>query len=111
MQGRGRPRSDVCRGFTTLSATLGQLVVTTHHGLFEAIEQEAYLPAVASSLRALAVLATAAPYARLPADLLPRVIQAGPSGLRCRTLGAHLSVFRVLKYCVVCAGSGGWVHL
>ncbi|GAX75458.1 hypothetical protein CEUSTIGMA_g2901.t1 [Chlamydomonas eustigma] len=59
------------RGFTTLSATLGQMVVATHKGLLHAVASEAVSGVKQISLRALCVLMSGSPYHRLPTGVLP----------------------------------------
>ena len=73
------------RAFTALSERLGSLALALHASLFEATRQET-LPA--APLAALTSLLRAAPYARLPADLLPQTLQV-PGG---STIQRHVSV-------------------
>lgn len=65
----------LCRGFTTLSSTLGHLVIALHDGLLHAISNEAYLAALINMLKTLGTLMLSAAYGRLPTDLLPRCIE------------------------------------
>ncbi len=64
----------VDRGFTTLSATLGKLALSLHDGLLQDAASEAHPAALTAVLRALHVLISSAPYARLPPTLLPRTL-------------------------------------
>ena len=68
----------VCRGFTTLSAVLGKMAVSTHEALLQAMSCEADSAALTAVLRFAATLCGAAPYQRLPVSLLPRFLQASP---------------------------------
>jgi hypothetical protein len=89
---RGRP---AVRGFTTLSTSLGQIVLTLHQGLAAAVagaapqangsssggsgaaRAEQQQPAVVvGALRALCALCSATPYERMPSGLLPSVVEA-----------------------------------
>ncbi|DBA95791.1 TPA: hypothetical protein ACH3X1_001342 [Trebouxia sp. C0004] len=64
------------RGFTTLSSTLGHLVIALHDGLLHAISNESQVPALMNMLKALGTLMMSAAYTRLPSDLLIRCIEA-----------------------------------
>ena len=63
------------RGFTTLSSTLGHLVIALHDGLLHAISSEAHMAALVNMLKTLGTLMLSAAYGRLPTDLLPRCIE------------------------------------
>ena len=63
------------RGFTTLSASLGQMAVAMHEALFHCIRQDGQLQDVACAIRTLTALLAAAPYHRLPDLLLSKAIQ------------------------------------
>lgn len=65
----------MCRGFTTLSSTLGHLVIALHDGLLHAISNEPHMAALVNMLKTLATLMLSAAYNRLPTDLLPRCIE------------------------------------
>ena len=67
------------RAFTSLSERLGGMALALHASLFEATRQEA-LPA--AQLAALASLVRAAPYARLPVDLLHQTLQVRAQSLQ-----------------------------
>lgn len=56
------------------------MVVSTHEGLLQAIAQERQQAALAAALRALQTLMGAAPYPRLPPDLLPRCLEVSTAG-------------------------------
>lgn len=58
------------RGFTTLSASLGSMAVALHTGLLHAARHEGSPAVLAVALRSLCVLLRAAPYERLPPQLL-----------------------------------------
>ena len=64
-----------CRGFTTLSATLGHLVIALHNGLLHAIANETQIPALVNMLKTFETLMLSAAYNRLPPDLLTRCIE------------------------------------
>ncbi len=81
---RPGPSAPARRGFTTLSGTLGQLAAATHAGLLQALAAEPDAAALAALLRALGALVAAAPYPRLPPDLLPRAVQARTARGLCR---------------------------
>ena len=57
--------------FASLSSTLGDLAVATHGALTRAVASEPALACVPSACKASAALADAAPFARLPRNLLP----------------------------------------
>ena len=57
--------------FASLSSTLGDLAVATHGALTLAIKAERSLACVPSACKAAAALADAAPFARLPRNLVP----------------------------------------
>jgi hypothetical protein len=57
--------------FASLSSTLGDLAVATHGALTLAVAAEPAPACVPSACKALAALADAAPFARLPRNLLP----------------------------------------
>ena len=80
---RRGPSAPARRGFTTLSGTLGQLAAATHAGLLQALAAEPDAAALAALLRALGALVAAAPYLRLPPDLLPRAVQARTARALC----------------------------
>ncbi|KAL0022123.1 hypothetical protein WJX79_004146 [Trebouxia sp. C0005] len=63
------------RGFTTLSSTLGHLVIALHDGLLHAISNESQVPALINILKALGTLMMSAAYTRLPSNLLIRCIE------------------------------------
>lgn len=63
------------RGFTTLSTTLGHLVIALHDGLLHAISNEAVIAPLVNVLKALQTLMASAAYSRLPTNLLPRCIE------------------------------------
>ncbi|KAL4424003.1 hypothetical protein ABPG75_001304 [Micractinium tetrahymenae] len=64
------------RGFTTLSASLGQMLVCLHQALLHSIQQEQDPMVLAAALRALGTLLLGAPYHRLPPALLPLCVRA-----------------------------------
>lgn len=64
-----------CRGFTTLSTTLGHLVIALHDGLLHAVSSEAVTAPLINILKALQTLMASAAYSRLPTNLLPRCIE------------------------------------
>lgn len=65
-----------CRGFTTLSASLGQTLVSLHQALLHSMEHERDALVLAATLRALGTLLLGAPYHRLPPQLLPLCVRA-----------------------------------
>jgi hypothetical protein len=60
--------------FTSLSGSLGQTVVQLHTGLLHIVSNEKNGGILAAALRALSLLVAAAPYGRLPMELLPNVV-------------------------------------
>ena len=64
-----------CRGFTTLSTTLGRMLLSLHDGLLQALASEQHAAAAGALLQALQALLRGAPYHRLPEDLLPRTLE------------------------------------
>ncbi len=69
-----------CRGFITLSASLGLMALALHEGLLEALKRESSSAVLAQDLKALAALVAATPYHRLPSGLLTRTLQASELG-------------------------------
>ena len=84
-------RAAPVRGFMTLSISLGSMLVCVHAGLLHAVAHEQSSTSLAVVLRTLCVLLSAAPYERLPQQLLPDALsalrarwtglQSGPSAL------------------------------
>lgn len=64
-----------CRGFITLSVSLGLAALHSHHALLQSLESETDLAVMAGSLRALGMLILGSPYDRLPPELLPLCMQ------------------------------------
>ena len=62
------------RGFVPLSATLGGVVVGTHHALLRVLCYEQDPTVLVAVLRVLGTAPIGTPYARLPPDLLPSCI-------------------------------------
>ncbi|KAG0593233.1 hypothetical protein M758_1G307300 [Ceratodon purpureus] len=60
--------------FTTLSGTLGQIVIQLHTGLVHVVSNEKHSGTLVAALKALSLLVTSAPYNRLPLQLLPNVV-------------------------------------
>ncbi|XP_031494860.1 uncharacterized protein LOC116260555 [Nymphaea colorata] len=60
--------------FTTLSISLGQIVVQLHSGLLYLIQNETHSGLLPSLFKVLMLLVSATPYARMPGNLLPTVI-------------------------------------
>jgi ABC-type amino acid transport system permease subunit len=77
--GRARP---AVRGFTTLSASLGGMVLALHAALLQAVATESSAHALAVVLRSLCTVVSATPYERLPGSLLVEVLQVGRRGRR-----------------------------
>ncbi|KAF3795695.1 HEAT repeat-containing protein 6 [Nymphaea thermarum] len=63
-----------CSSFTTLSSSLGQIVVQLHSGLLYLVQNEAHSGLLASLFKVLMFLVSTTPYARMPGKLLPTVI-------------------------------------
>ena len=64
------------RNFASLSSTLGDVAVTLHAALTRAAVAEPSLSCVPAACKALAAFLDAAPFARLPEDLLPKAMSA-----------------------------------
>ncbi|CAM8995952.1 unnamed protein product [Rhodiola kirilowii] len=60
--------------FTSLSASLGLILMQLHKGVLYLIERETHGGLLASLFRVLLLLIQSTPYSRMPADLLPNVI-------------------------------------
>ncbi|CAM6087115.1 unnamed protein product [Calypogeia fissa] len=67
------PRS---KSFTTLSSSLGQLVIQLLIGLVHVIANESHGGILVATLKALSLLVSASPFCRLPSELLPYVLQS-----------------------------------
>ncbi|KAG1360788.1 putative HEAT repeat-containing protein 6 [Cocos nucifera] len=63
-----------CGSFTTLSSSLGQKLMQLHTGLLYLIQHETHSGLLTSLFKALMLLISATPYARMPGELLPTVI-------------------------------------
>lgn len=97
-----------CGSFTTLSSSLGQILMQLHTGIMYLIQHEKYEDLLASSFKVLVLLTSATPYARMPGNLLPTLIatlcakikedmtckyeRSGLLGTALSCLGAALSV-------------------
>ena len=64
------------RGFTTLSVSLGRMVLALHEGLLHAIENEEKLSVLPHLFRTLNCLIAATPYDRMPSDLRTRIVRS-----------------------------------
>lgn len=64
-----------CRGFITLSASLGQMLVSLHQAVLHSVEREQDTLVLAATLRVLGTLLLGAPYHRLPPQLLPLCVR------------------------------------
>lgn len=62
-------------GFTTLSVSLGRMILSVHEGLHAALGQETRTSVISACLKALAVLVASVHYERLPADLPNQVVK------------------------------------
>uniref|UniRef100_A0ACD5ZV57 Uncharacterized protein n=1 Tax=Avena sativa TaxID=4498 RepID=A0ACD5ZV57_AVESA len=67
--------------FTTLSCSLGQILMQLHTGVMYLIQHETQATLLAGLFRVLIFLISATPYARMPKELLPNVITAMSSRL------------------------------
>lgn len=63
------------RAFTTLSTSLGNMLVRLHRSLCKAVATEGNMLALTATCRALAVLLEQAPMPRLPPDLLVESVE------------------------------------
>jgi hypothetical protein len=70
-----RSATTTTRAFTTLSTSLGQLVVCTHAGLMHALQHEPNTLVLMLVLHAVCMLTAAAPADRLPPDMLPTLLE------------------------------------
>ncbi|XP_077233476.1 ARM repeat superfamily protein isoform X2 [Tasmannia lanceolata] len=66
--------STKCGSFTTLSSSLGQILMQLHAGLLYLIQHETHSGLLASVFKLLMLLISATPYIRMPIELLPTVI-------------------------------------
>ncbi|CAA7410947.1 unnamed protein product [Spirodela intermedia] len=66
--------SSKCGSFTTLSCSLGQILMQIHRGILHLIQHETNGGLLASVFKILALLISATPYSRMPGELLPTVI-------------------------------------
>lgn len=62
--------------FTTLSCSLGQILMQLHTGVMYLIQHETLATFLAALFRVLILLISATPYSRMPKELLPTVITA-----------------------------------
>lgn len=62
--------------FTTLSCSLGQILMQLHTGTLYLIQRETQTTLLAALFKVLILLISATPYARMPKDLFPTVITA-----------------------------------
>eukprot|EP00884_Botryococcus_braunii_P022235 jgi/Botrbrau1/8696/Bobra.0311s0011.1 len=69
------PSAAPVRAFTTLSMSLGHMVVRLQRSLCRMVATESNLPALAAACRALATLLDQAPLSRLPRDLLVEAVE------------------------------------
>ncbi|KAF0900376.1 hypothetical protein E2562_031574 [Oryza meyeriana var. granulata] len=71
--------------FTTLSCSLGQILMQLHTGMLYLIQHETQTTLLAALFKVLILLISVTPYARMPKELLPTVI----TDMRRRLLGRH----------------------
>ena len=64
----------VRRNFASLSSTLGDVATTLHDGLLRVVAAEPNLGCLPAACKALSAFVDAAPFSRLPPDLLPRAM-------------------------------------
>ncbi|XP_062195572.1 uncharacterized protein LOC133898826 [Phragmites australis] len=77
--------SSKCGSFTTLSCSLGQILMQLHTGALYLIQRETQATLLAALFKVLILLISATPYPRMPKELLPTVIT-----IMCgRLLNAH----------------------
>ncbi|KAJ4774736.1 HEAT repeat-containing protein 6 [Rhynchospora pubera] len=62
--------------FTTLSSSLGRILMQLHTGVLYLIQRETHSTLVASLYKLLVILISVTPYGRMPGDLLPTVISS-----------------------------------
>ncbi|KAJ1267298.1 hypothetical protein BS78_07G045400 [Paspalum vaginatum] len=62
--------------FTTLSSSLGQILMQLHTGVTNLIQRETQATLLGALFKVLVLLISATPYARMPKELLPTVIKA-----------------------------------
>ncbi|PKI69488.1 hypothetical protein CRG98_010121 [Punica granatum] len=60
--------------YTSLSSSLGQILMQLHKGVIHLVMRETHSGLLASLLKILMLLISSTPYARMPEDLLPTVI-------------------------------------
>ncbi|KAJ0964271.1 hypothetical protein J5N97_029393 [Dioscorea zingiberensis] len=63
-----------CGSFTTLSTSLGHILMQLHKGILYLIQHQTHSGLLASLFKVLLFLISATPYARMPEDLLPNVV-------------------------------------
>lgn len=68
-----------CRGVTTLSLSLGGIIVNSHRGLLQAIAKEQHPGVLLQIVMALKILVKGTPYNRLQQGLLTLSLSVGPS--------------------------------
>ncbi|OAY78821.1 HEAT repeat-containing protein 6 [Ananas comosus] len=65
-----------CGSFTTLSSSLGQILMQLHTGILYLIRHETHSGLLAGLFKMLILVISATPYARMPRELLPTVLQS-----------------------------------
>ena len=68
--------SSAIRGFTTLSLSLGRMVLALHDGLLHGIENEEKLSVIPHLFRTLNSLVSSTRYDRMPSDLRTRMVKS-----------------------------------
>lgn len=90
--------------FTTLSSALGQILMQLHAGLLHLVLNESHSGLLMTIFKALSLLISAAPFNRLPQDLLPNVISSVEKKAK-ELLTSFLDQSNIVAASVSCLGA------
>ncbi|KAK9145952.1 hypothetical protein Sjap_005855 [Stephania japonica] len=90
--------------FTSLSSSLGQMLMQIHTGILYLIQHEAHYGMLAPMFRSLMLLISATPYARMPQELLPSVILSVSSRMM-KGIPSRADQNGLLAICFNCLGA------
>ncbi|KAK9122449.1 hypothetical protein Syun_020066 [Stephania yunnanensis] len=90
--------------FTSLSSSLGQMLMQLHTGILYLIQREAHYGMLVPLFRSLVLLISATPYARMPQELLPSVISSVSSRMM-KGFPSRADQNGLLAICFNCLGA------
>ncbi|KAM0945595.1 putative armadillo-like helical protein [Dioscorea sansibarensis] len=92
-----------CGSFTTLSSSLGHILMQLHRGILYSIQHQTHSGLLTSSLKVLLFLISATPYARMPEELLPSVIVSLRAWMMEDLANKHIGLLGIALSCLEAA--------